>query len=90
MYKIIIWFFENWLNKAKVQEYIISRAINLPLEGEVKTFVNKQYKRIVEKKLPLKTEMVKVKKGKKKYTLAFFETQQGELKVNINRHEYAL
>jgi hypothetical protein len=86
MKKIIIWLFENWLNVDLANEYIIKRAVKLPLKGELKTFVNKEYKKIAEKKLPLKTEIVKVKKGKSRHQVIFFETNKGQLKFNLGRH----
>lgn len=87
MFKIIIWMFENWLNVNKAKEYIIERAINLPLEGKLKTFITSEYKKIAAAKLPIKTEIIKVKKGKTRYTVAFFATKKGVLKFNFGRHQ---
>lgn len=87
MYKIIIWMFENWLNVDRAKAYIIERAINLPLEGKIKTFITKKYEQVAAAKLPLKTEIIKVKKGKCRYMVAYFATKKGDLKFIFGRHQ---
>ena len=87
MFKIIIWMFENWLNVNKAKEYIIERAINLPLEGKIKTFITSEYEKIAAAKLPIKTDIVKIKKGKSRYVIAYFATKKGVLKFNFGRHQ---
>lgn len=37
-------------------------------------------------RLKLKTEIIKVKKGRRKYYLVFFEDKRGILKFNLGRH----
>lgn len=41
---------------------------------------------MAQENLRIKTEIVKVKKGKRRYDLMFFETSFGKLKFNLGRH----
>lgn len=42
--------------------------------------------RMAIERLPLRSEILRVKKGKKKYDLLFFENANGKMKFNIGRH----
>lgn len=73
MSRLIVLFFRIMLN---------IRAFKKSLEA----FIVEQYRAKYAADLRLKTEIVKVKKGKTRYCLAFFVTNEGYYRLNIGRH----
>jgi len=73
------------INKLVIQ--ILRLALKIKcLQNRVKHIVTELYKGIALNDLHIKTEVVKVKKGKARYTLVFFATNGLKTKVNIGRH----
>lgn len=71
MKKFILFLFEKLYNKY-------SDLLN-PL-------ILKFYKKIVRSDFNIVTDIVKVKKGKAKFYVAFFKTKEGNIRVNLGRH----
>jgi hypothetical protein len=44
------------------------------------------YRGLASKNLKLRSEIVKVKKGKRRYDLLFIETKEGKFRFNLGRH----
>lgn len=62
-------------------------ALNIRLlKNGVKYIITELYRSIAQDNLSLKTEIIKVKKGKARYTLVFLSTKELTTKVNIGRH----
>lgn len=62
------------------------------LEAHIKSVYNKNIlQQVVTKSRSIKrhakaSEIVQVKKGKRKYTLLFLQTEQGKIRINLGRH----
>lgn len=66
---------------------IFRYAFNIRLlKNGAKHIVTELYRYIAQDNLHLKTEVVKVKKGKARYKLVFLSTSGLTTKVNIGRH----
>jgi len=50
-------------------------------------FISTMYLALAKADLHVKTEIIKVKKGKARFTLVFFRTKNGLTRVNIGRHK---
>ncbi len=74
------------INKLIIQTFRLALKIKC-LQNGVKRIVTELYKGIALDDLHIKTEVVKVKKGKARYTLVFFATNGLRTKVNIGRHK---
>jgi len=48
--------------------------------------VKNLYRGLASKNLKLRSEIVKVKKGKRRYDLLFLETAEGKFRFNLGRH----
>lgn len=60
------------------------------LHNGLKHIITELYRDIAMEKLPLKTEIVRVKKGKARYRLVFMEKNDLKLRFNIGRHKDGL
>ena len=56
------------------------------LKSRISSYIIEAYRRTADQNLVIRTEIVKVKKGKNRYDLAFFETKEGIIKFNLSRH----
>jgi hypothetical protein len=72
--------------KQRLIFWIIDRALRGKMQKVMKTKITETYRILAADRLKVKTDAVKVKKGKRKYTLLFFETNKGKTIVNIGRH----
>jgi len=72
--------------KQKLIFWIIDRALRGKMQQAMKTKITETYRTFAADRLKIKTDAVKVKKGKRKYTLLFFENKKGKTVVNIGRH----
>ena len=72
--------------KQKILIWILNKIFNTKNKQLLCPYIKKLYREIAEKNLNIKTEIIKVKKGKKRYNLVFFETPKGKLKFNLGRH----
>lgn len=73
------------MSKLKTLKSIIMLLVKA-LQKRFEAFICKQYKKIALHDLKLKTEVVRVKKGRSRYYLVFFATKEGNYRVNICRH----
>lgn len=73
------------MNKLKTSKSIIMLVIKA-LQKRYEAFICKQYKKIALNDLGLKTEIIRVKKGRSRYYLVLFVTKEGNYRVNIGRH----
>lgn len=69
----------------KLISFLIKRTI-LKNFDKWKGFIKEQYIKLTREDFEIKSEIVKVKKGKKRYNLLFIETKEGRLRVNLGRH----
>jgi uncharacterized phage-associated protein len=83
----------NGKNREKIEpcikEFYRSMASegNFKLENELpKSLVQESYRRIAFTDLKIKSQIIKVKKGTRRYDIVFLETAKGELKFNLGRH----
>ena len=66
---------------------IINKVFHSKYKRFLKPVVEKLYRAFRYEDLAIKSEIIQVKKGKAKYKLVIVETADGELKVNIGRHD---
>lgn len=45
-----------------------------------------RYRNIAQRNLPIKQEVIKVKKGNAKYYVMFYEAPDGIMRMNLGRH----
>lgn len=57
----------------KIIIWILNKIFNSSMRNDLEPCIKNLYKKIAEKKLPLRNEMLRVKKGKKKYDLLFLK-----------------
>ena len=72
IYKFLIWS----LNK------VFDGKNRVRLEATIK----KLYRKMASEDLEIKSEIVKVKKGKTRYSVLYLETPEGKLKFNLGRY----
>jgi len=58
-----------------------------PQSEVLKTSIKNLYQTVKRDEFKLKTEIIKVKKGKTRYAIAFFEDANMKLRANIGRHK---
>lgn len=66
--------------------WLLNKAFESKMRAKLEPCIKELYRRTASEALTLKTEVVKVKKGKRKYDLVFFETKEGRLRCNMGRH----
>lgn len=71
---------------TKLLIWILNKAFNSKTRKQLEPCIKELYRRMAQENLTIKTEIVKVKKGKRRYDLLFFETSSGQLKFNLSRH----
>ena len=71
---------------AKFVIWILNKAFNGKNRNELEPCIKELYRRMAQDDLKIKSEIVKVKKGKRRYDLLFMETKKGQLKFNLGRH----
>jgi hypothetical protein len=65
--------------------YMLNRTFNKNRK-QLEPCIKELYRRMACENLNIKAEIVKVKKGKRRYDLMFFETPEGNIKFNLGRH----
>ena len=68
--------------------WILKRAFNGKSRKKLEPVIKQLYKIQATENLELKTDIIKVKKGKRKYYILFFEDRFGVLKFILSRHNY--
>ena len=74
---------------TKLSLWVLQKALESKNQNAKKIAINwitQTYKTIATNRLDLKTEIVKVKKGNKRFYLAFFENKKGVIKCDIGGH----
>lgn len=71
---------------VKLTIWMVNRAFNRKKREAIEPTIKELYRKMAIRNLKIKTEIVKVKKGKNRYDLLFFETPSGEQRVNLGRH----
>ncbi len=71
---------------AKFVIWILNIAFNGKNRNELEPCIKELYRRMAQDDLKIKSEIVKVIKGKRRYDLLFMETKNGQLKFNLSRH----
>ena len=66
--------------------WMLNKAFDRKNRKQLEPCIKELYRRMAQDDLTIKTEIVKVKKGKRRYDLMFFETKEGRLKFNLGRH----
>ena len=71
---------------TKILIWMLNKAFDKKNRKQLEPCIKELYRRMAQENLKIKTEIVKVKKGKRRYDLVFFETPTGKLKFNLGRH----
>ena len=71
---------------TRILIWMLNKAFNGKNRKQLEPCIKELYRRMAQENLSIKTEIVKVKKGKRRYDLMFFETPVGKLKFNLGRH----
>lgn len=66
--------------------WMLNKSFNGKNRTQLEPCITNLYRRMAKENLSIRTEIVKVKKGKRRYDLMFFETPEGRLKFNLGRH----
>ena len=75
----------------KIINWLFCRAYRKNPQSEVlQTSIKNLYQTVKRDEFKLKTEIIKVKKGKTRYAIAFFEDANIKLRANIGRHPHPL
>jgi len=70
----------------KVLIWMLNRSFNGKNRKKIEPCIKDLYRRMAHENLRIKAEIIKVKKGKRRYDLMFLETVDGKLKFNLGRH----
>ena len=71
--------------KIKIARILFSsEEVRKALKDEIK----KEYRETARENLHIKTKLLRVKKGERRYDVIFFETPKGQLRFNLGRFWY--
>jgi hypothetical protein len=70
----------------KLLIWLLSKAFESKERPELEPCIKNLYRRMVKEEFEIKSEIVKVKKGKRRYDLLFLETPEQKIKINLSRH----
>ena len=71
---------------TKILIYLLCIAFESKARTELEPCIKNFYRRMVKEEFEIKSEIVKVKKGNRRYDILFLETPEQKLKFNLNRH----
>ena len=71
---------------VKLTIWMVNRVFNRKNKKAIEPTIKDLYRKMAQDNLTIRTEIVKVKKGKNRYEVVFFETPSGKQKVNLGRH----
>ncbi len=71
---------------VKILIYLLNKMFNGKNRKKLEPCIKNLYRRMAIESLTIRTEIIKVKKGKRRYDLMFFETPKGIIKFNLGRH----
>lgn len=66
---------------------ILNKVFHSKYKKLLKPVIEKLYRGFRYENFAVKSEIIQVKKGKTKYKLVIVETAEGNLKINIGRHD---
>jgi len=70
----------------KLLIWVLKKVFESKYRTKIEATIKDLYRRQAKDNLNIKTKIVKVKKGKRRYDLLFFETPEGQLCFNLGRH----
>ena len=65
---------------------MLNKLFNGESRIKLEPCIKELHRRMARDNFKIKSEIVKVKKGKRRYDLLFMETKKGQLKFNLGRH----
>lgn len=70
----------------KILIWSLNKVFNGKKRHQIEPCIKELYRRTVRDEFKITSEIVKVKKGNRRYDLIFFETKKGKVKFNLGRH----
>ena len=70
----------------KILIWALNKVFNGINREKLEPCIKELYRRMAQDNLKIRTEIVKVKKGKNRYDVAFFETPGGVTRLNLDRN----
>lgn len=70
----------------KFINWIILKAFNSKMRDVIKETIIKCYQQVAKDTFNVKSQIIQVKKGKRKYQILFLETPKGLMKFTLKRH----
>lgn len=70
----------------KLLIWVLKKVFESQKRKSIEPCIKELYRRMADDDLKIRAEIVKVKKGKRRYDLLFLETKTGLLKFNLGRH----
>lgn len=71
---------------VKIVIWMLNKLFNGESRIRLEPCIKELYRRMAQDNLKIKSEIVKVKKGKRRYDILFMETKEGKMKFNLSRH----
>lgn len=71
---------------GKIINWLLRKVFESKLRTAIEPSITEMYRQIAKDNLNIRTEIVRVKKGKRKYELLFFQTPEFKLRFNLGRH----
>lgn len=71
---------------SKILIYLLKKAFDSKIRESIAPCITELHRRTVSDNLTIRKEIVRVKKGKRRYDILFIETPEGKLKFNLGRH----
>ena len=71
---------------VKLIIWLVVKVFDSKHRQKIEPCIRECYRRVARDNLKIRAEIVKVKKGTRRYDLMFFETPKGDLKFNLGRH----
>ncbi len=66
--------------------WLLNKLFDSKQRTKLEPCIKELYRRMANDNLTIRTEIVKVKKGTRRYDLVFFETPEEKIKFNLGRH----
>lgn len=70
----------------KILIWMLNKVMNGKNRAMLEPVIKEHYRKIAQDNLKIKTQIVNVKKGKRRYDLMFFETPSGTIRLNLGRN----
>ena len=66
--------------------WLLLKCFNGKGRSKIETLIKELYRVVASENLQIKSELIRVKKGKKRYDLLIWEMPCGKLKFDLGRH----